>query len=255
MTAPEPDDTPPADYQRTLAHISDNVLSNQAHAVRHAVAARNAADRASRGFNLLHLEHHVRAAQGHQRTTISILRAWSPEIRAELDKLTAAADPDPARSLPVPEPEAVPEPQRPATLGHLASTVLVNQGHVLVHAVSALQAPDQKSRMFALDHCDSHLAGAVEHERKFISALCAWFPEIRDELGKLTDLTSPASRSPVDAGRSVGGVMVEPRCDGCGALEIPGVPCLECGRSADAYERAAGELRERFAANSVNGVL
>lgn len=98
---------------------------------------------------------------------------------------------------PVPAPETVPAADQARTIAHLASTVLSALGHVSRHAAAAQHPDSPASRDFNLRHAVSHVGEAVEHQRKLISVLAAYHPEVGAELGKLRVVTDPGSTAPV----------------------------------------------------------
>ena len=253
MTIQPASEVPAEDLAIAVAHSADTVLNNLGHASRHALAVQNAATPESRVYNLKHLVGHVQRAGRHQRKNIEILARYRPDFAAELARLDEATQlTPPARSaggaVSVPAPaDDVPPASRPATVMHLAGTVAVALGHAELHAVEAQQAAGSASRAFHMRHCSRHIGEALEHQRKAVAALVAYFPEVGHEITSLAAVTSPASpasRTPVvDTDRSAGLALAGQRCDGCGEL-TEGGPCIECGRSnGDAYRQAVESAR------------
>ena len=244
-------DVPPEWLFQTIAHSADTVLDNAGHAIRHGLAVRESADQAGREFNGRHLLHHVTAAHDSQCGTIPDLAAWNRDVGAELETLDDATSLA-GRAIPAPD-DDVPPDARPATVAHLAGTVLVALGHARVHSVCAQKAPDQKSRLFHVDHALSHLGEALEHQRKYISALAAYFPDVAAELDALEKVTSLGSRAPVDTARSyqLADFRLHDRCDYCGDPKAPGRACDNplCAKSAETDRgRARAELAAELAA-------
>ena len=102
-------------------------------------------------------------------------------------------------------------------------------------AGAAQYADDRDILEFNLHHVLNHVTEAVDHQRKTIAVLCAYFPAVRDELGRLTEITDPAC-----ADRSVGLPLAGLRCAVCGEPRTPGGRCAdpECEMSGDPGQRA-----------------
>jgi len=99
-----------------------------------------------------------------------------------------------------PDPAGTPPRDRPQSIAHLAETVLNSAGHVVTHVAAtgdAIDAGDLDRARFDNAHASRHAAVLVEHQRKLIAHLQAHVPGVRDELGRLTKITDPASTAPV----------------------------------------------------------
>ena len=241
---------PPEDLAIAVAHSADTVLNNLGHANRHAIAVQLAGTPESRAYNLKHLAGHVQRAGRHQRKHLEILARYRPDFAAELARLDEATQLAGRAAIPAPD-DDVPPDSRAATIMHLGVLSPSRSGTLSSTRWKAQKAPDSASRTFHMRHCSKHIGEALEHERKAVAALVAYFPEIGDEVTSLAAVTSPASRAPVDADRSAG--LAGQRCNYCGELS----PCidLECPGSGAPWqsvqERAHDELAAQFAAGSL----
>lgn len=84
--------TPPADRQRTIAHLSSTCLNEAGHVTRHLIALRHAIDRGdwpSAEHNLTHAENHTAEGLEHARKLRDELGEFDPAIAAETDALAA----------------------------------------------------------------------------------------------------------------------------------------------------------------------
>ena len=185
LTVPEADYVPPGPERAvSVAHAAQEVLSDIAHASRHADAAAAGGNPERVKFNVLHVKNHVTGAIRQQNSSISNLIQLDPRAGEELEKLR-----DTARTWEY----APPGPARGRTPAHLAQTVLVALTHARQHVIAAQAAGDAQNLKFELGHLISHIAEALEHQRKYLGAVAEIFPPVAAELaalGKLADLGS-----------------------------------------------------------------
>jgi hypothetical protein len=256
VSEPLDDVVPPGFLFQAVAHSSDTVMDNLGHACRHAVAVRNSSGEEERTFNLAHVVHHIGAAYHSQRAAIPDLAAWNPGVRAaliELDDISRLPGSPAGRSIPPPG-DDMPPADRPVTVAHLASAVWDNICNAKLHADRATDVPDHAAMLIHLSHVQSHVDGAIEHQRKYISALRWWYPDVAAELDALEAVTSLGSRSDLGTERAHPGLpLADDRCDLCGDPKTPGRPCDNpvCAGSADTdAARARAELAAEFAKGS-----
>ena len=268
---------PPADYVPAggparavaTAHAAQEVLSDIAHARRHAGAVAASGSPELVRFNESHCHDHIAGAITQQNSSISNLVQLDPRAGAELMKLRDTA----GRSLPslCPVPGCVlcevsrsgkswqyapPGPAREKTPGHLAQTVLVALMHARQHVLACQDAPDAENLSFDLSHLISHLDESHNHQRKYIGAVAEIFPAVAAELGalgKLADVGPVLSGGP-PADRAFAGLpdyRRRDRCDSCGE-QTGGSACIECGLdgSGNAYQRAHDQLAAQYATGS-----
>ena len=253
------DDYVPVGPERavSVAHAAQEVLSDIAHAKRHAAAV-SGGNPERVAFNLLHVANHTTGAIKQQNSSISNLVQLDPRAGAELARLR-----DTTRSLdslcPVPGCEirggdgwqyAPPGPARGKTPAHLAQTVLVALTHSRQHVQAAQDAKDAENLAFDLQHLASHVDEAHSHQVKYIGAIREIFNAVDAELGALGELADVGATGKAPE-RSMAGqlTLAQERCGSCGELTGGGI-CIECG-DGDSYR----ELRARFAGKSVNGAL
>lgn len=94
---PVPDLVPPGpDRARTVAHLSDTVLTALGHATRHIAVAQAGGSPDAVKFNVEHTAHHITEAHEHQQKLISALIQYHPEVGDELGKLREVTQPEPA---------------------------------------------------------------------------------------------------------------------------------------------------------------
>jgi hypothetical protein len=244
MSIPVPAaDLVPAGPERavSVAHAAQEVLSDIAHASRHAgavAAARKAGNQERVRFNLLHVSNHVGGAIVQQNSSISNLVQLDPKSGAELARLRDTAGRSSWQYAP-------PGPARHKTPAHLASTVLVALTHSREHVVACQQAPDDENLAFDLEHLTKHIEEAHSHQRKYVGAVSEFFPAVAAELAALGALADTGRGVPAGA-RSA----LLDRCDTCGEPKVPGRPCddEQCPGSAgdpDPGERARDRAYER----------
>lgn len=261
---------PPEDYVQagperavSVAHAAQEVLSDIAHASRHAGAvavAQKAANQERIRFDLLHVQNHVGGAITQQNSSVSNLVQLDPRAGEELEKLRDTVTP--ARFCPAPGCElrggdweyAPPGPARGRTPAHLAQTVLVALTHARQHVVSSQGAAgDPEQLTFELAHLTSHVDEAHSHQVKYIGAVAEFFPAVAAELGALARTADVGGiiGAPAGGDRSGLALLAEARCGRCGAPAIPGAgTCDECGQaSSRGYERGAAEVRKRWRAD------
>ncbi len=246
----------------SVAHGAQSVLSQLAHASRHAGAAAAAAGHPEAvTFNLQHCANHTERGIAEQNSSIACLVQFSPQAGAELGRLRDTT----TRSwCPVPGCEvrdgggdweyAPPGPARGRTPAHLAQTVLVALTHCRAHVRAAQEAPDAENFAFEVQHLRNHVDEAYSHHRKYIGALTEFYPPVAAELaalGKLADLDSavqtPARSAPLDGHLALSAVTAGgPRSDD---------EQDELTATATRAQRAHDELAARFLAGSVNGDL
>jgi hypothetical protein len=187
IPVPEADYVPPGPERPVaVAHASQEVGSEIAHASRHADAAAAAASPERVKFNLEHCAAHIRGGIAQQNSSISNLIQLDPRAGDELARLRDTASP--ARSS---WQYAPPGPARGKTPAHLAQTVLVALSHARQHCSAAQAARDPENLDFDISHLRSHLDEALDHQRKYCGAIAEFFPAVAaelDALGKLSDL-------------------------------------------------------------------
>ena len=94
LPIPVPEPVPKADRARTIAHLTDTVLTALGHATRHTAAAQQAqADPVAREFNTRHAAKHLAEAVEHQRHLISVLAAYDPAVGREMNLLHGITQP------------------------------------------------------------------------------------------------------------------------------------------------------------------
>jgi len=261
---------PPADYvpagpERAVAvaHAAQEVLSDIAHAKRHAAAAASAGNPERVAFNLKHVENHIGGAIKQQNSSISNLVQLDQRAGAELAKLRDTT----ARALsalcPVPGcvtgarawQYAPPGPARGRTPAHLAQTVLVALTHARQHVLSSQDAPDADNLKFDLEHLISHVDEAIGHQRKYLGAVAEIFPDVAAELGALGELSDLGStaKSP-ERSMSMDGQLLLTEMMACGPLSDDEMDELTDGLAAPARNAQAQEAYEatmaRFAETS-----
>jgi hypothetical protein len=125
------------------------------------------------------------------------------EFIAELapDEVPVAAEArislDEAVARPAAKPEETPSPDRIRAVAHLADGVLTGLNHSARHLDAAKTSASNPERLrFNLEHLDLHLGDAVDHARRLVAGLAAYYPEIGAELGKLHQVTQPARSAP-----------------------------------------------------------
>jgi hypothetical protein len=99
---PVPEPVPKPDQARTIAHLTDTVLTALGHSVQHNLAAQAASDPVSKSFNERHVARHLAEAVEHQRHLISVLAAYHPAIAREMNLLHQTTQPGPAVLPPSP---------------------------------------------------------------------------------------------------------------------------------------------------------
>lgn len=82
-----PENVPPRDRSRTVAHLASTMLTAVGHVQRHVQAAQSTKDPSSITFNLQHAATHVDEAHEHAQKLIAALAAYHPDVADELDKL------------------------------------------------------------------------------------------------------------------------------------------------------------------------
>jgi hypothetical protein len=104
---PAPEAVPAPDQARTVAHLSQTVLSALGHVSRHVAAAQaSGSDAVSRTFNLDHASRHIGDAVSHQRKLLSALTQYNPAIGAELGKLRQVTEAGAPPDAPPPDQDA-----------------------------------------------------------------------------------------------------------------------------------------------------
>ena len=238
-----------------VAHAAQEVLSDMAHASRHAdAAAASVANPERLKFNLHHVQNHVGGALTQQNSSISNLIQLDPRAGDELAKLRDTAGPAPSRTAATGWQYAPPGPARGRTPAHLAESVLFHLTHARAHVIAAQAAPDPDNLAFEMGHLRKHVQESLDHQQKFIGAIREIFQPVRaelDALGKLADLGStakvPERSMPAD------GRLLLAEMTACGPLSDEEMDeQLSDGSAAD---RAFAEQRARYLADSVNGDL
>ena len=241
---------PPEDYvpdgpERAVAvaHAGAEVLSDIAHADRHAgavAAARKAASPERVRFNLLHAQRHVSGAITQQNSSI---RTWSSSTRGQAPSWISSAT-QPARSG---HGSTRRGPARGRTPAHLAQTVLVALTHSRQHVTACQEAKDAEQLTFEMDHLTSHTQEALDHQLKYLGAIAEFFPAVAAELGALGAKADVGSILRAPADRAYAGLSpLDFRCGGCGEPVTPGQPCDTCGDARGAVEKAREEWRQRI---------
>ena len=247
------EDFVPAGPERAVAvgHAAQEVLSDIAHASRHAgsvAAARKAASPERIRFALLHTANHIGGAIAQQNSSISNLVQLDPRAGDELAKLRDTASPRSSWEY------APPGPARHKTPAHLAQTVLVALTHCRQHVTACQDAKNAENLSFDLEHLLSHIAESLSHQAKYIGAVAEIFPTVAAELRALGAIADVGGIIKVPAAdRAFAGLsLARERCDFCGELS----PCVDldcpgsgaCGQSA--RQRAHDQLAAHFAAGS-----
>jgi hypothetical protein len=176
---PVPDD--PAAISIFTAHRVNSILHQVAHATERMQAAKDASGDL-RAYHVTHIAEHLRRAldSGHEMTA-NLREHYAPEA-AELEAVKESVGL--AKSV---SPTA-----KAATTAHLTETTLHELSHASLHA-QAMGKDDPGGEEWAFDgeHCEKHLAGAVEHAGKLWTHLHDNYPREAAWLIGIAKITHP----------------------------------------------------------------
>ena len=171
----------PAAISMFTAHRVNSILHQIAHATERMQAAKAAAGDL-RAYHVTHIAEHLgRALDSAHELTVN-LREHYPAEAAELEAVKQT----------VGLAKAVSPTAKAVTTAHLLETTLHELTHASLHAQAmGKDTPDGDEWAFDADHCDKHLAGAVEHAGKIWEHLHDNYPAESKWLTGIAEITRP----------------------------------------------------------------
>jgi len=174
---PVPDD--PVAVSMFTAHRLDDTLRSLAHATERMQAARAASGKL-RAYHCAHVAWHLQQALNNGHRLTENIREHYPAEAAELEQVKQAVGLAKALTPAV----------KAATTAHLLETTLHEETHGARHALVMLEPEPDDVWQFNADHCEKHLAGAVEHAGKLTQHFRDNYPAEARWLAGLEDISS-----------------------------------------------------------------
>jgi hypothetical protein len=185
---PVPDD--PAAISMFTAHRVNSILHQVAHATERMQAA-HAASGDLRAYHVTHIAEHLQRALDSAREMTANLREHYPPEAAELEQVKEL----------IGLAKAVTPTTKAATTAHLTETTLHELTHAALHAQAmGKDDPGGDEWAFDADHCQSHLAGSVEHAGKLWEHYVDNYPQEGRWLKGIAVITHPLEAAQQHAG-------------------------------------------------------
>jgi hypothetical protein len=192
---PVPDD--PAAISIFTAHRVNSILHQVAHATERMQAAK-AASGDLRKYHVTHIDYHLgRALDSAHEMTVN-LREHYPAEAAELEAVKDT----------VGLAKAVSPTAKAVTTAHLTETTLHELTHAALHSrAMGKDDPGGAEWAFDADHCQSHLAGAVEHAGKIWTHMVDNYPQEGRWLLGIAKITHPGEAQQHTGGETISGQL------------------------------------------------